>query len=292
MNACAVIVCYHPDSLNLQRLCESLLESKARVILVDNSEQPEVANDPLFQQYETISQGENTGIASAQNAGIARAREVGADVVIFFDQDSQISSEFLYNLSATLECGVPLIVAPVCVDAVSGVELPSTVVTRSGRSIAIRCRDALAPQSVDAVIASGTAATIEVFDVAGLLDEDLFIDYVDTEWCLRCRSYGIPIRVVPTAVMKHEIGSKTIRCGPLTVSVHSPSRCYYQIRNSLLLFRKSHIPSLFALREVIATLVSRALLLLFVESRVNYMRAYAGALSDGMRGIAGRGPGW
>lgn len=258
------------------------------MVLVDNSEHPGLDKAPVLQTCELISLGENTGIACAQNIGIARAREVEAEVVIFFDQDSQISDEFIYNLTATLECGVPLIVAPVCVDSVSGVELPSTIVTRCGRAIAKYSRDERVPCPVDAVIASGTAATVEVFDVAGLLDEDLFIDYVDTEWCLRCRSRNIPICIVPTAVMKHAIGSSSIRCGPLTVSVHGVSRCYYQIRNSLLLFRKSHIPLLFALREVLSTLSSRILLLFYVERRMEYLRAYAGALSDGVRGVVGR----
>jgi rhamnosyltransferase len=140
------------------------------------------------------------------------------------------------------------------------------------------------------VISSGTAATREVFEVAGTFDEGLFIDFVDTEWCLRCRSKSISIRVVPSAVMHHRIGSKSINLGITTVFVHSPVRCYYQLRNCFHLFRKGHIPFLFALRETASVFFNRALLLLFVRDRSAYAKAYFRALRDGSRGVTGSMP--
>ena len=77
---------------------------------------------------------------------------------------------------------------------------------------------------VDMVISSGTVATREVFDIAGNFDEGLFIDHVDAEWCIRCRARQIPIYVIPTAVMRHSIGSRYVKLGPLTIQVHSPTR--------------------------------------------------------------------
>lgn len=48
-----------------------------------------------------------------------------------------------------------------------------------------------------------------VFERVGVLDERLFIDYVDTEWCLRCAAQGITVRIIPAASMTHSIGDKS-----------------------------------------------------------------------------------
>ena len=144
------------------------------------------------------------------------------------------------------------------------------------------------PYAVDIVISSGTAATVETFERAGLMDEDLFIDFVDTEWCLRCRRRNIPIHVMPGAVMIHSVGSRSIDLRFTTVSVHSPVRCYYQIRNCFLLFRKESVPLLLAVRETVVVLVHKSLLLLSVSNRGEYLRAFAQGLYDGLIGATGK----
>ena len=126
--------------------------------------------------------------------------------------------------------------------------------------------------------------------IANQPDEGLFIDFVDTEWCLRCRSKQISIRVVPSAVMHHRIGSRSISLGVVTVFVHSPIRCYYQLRNCFHLFRKRHVPFVFALRETASVFSNRALLLLFVPNRSAYVKAYFRALRDGAKGVTGAIP--
>ena len=126
-----------------------------------------------------------------------------------------------------------------------------------------------------------------VNDFRDLSSSGAIIDYVDTEWCLRCRSKGIPVRVVPSAIMHHRIGTNTTKIGPLTVQIHSADRCYYQIRNSFHLFRRRHIPFIFALKEVISTIVNRVLLLFLVENRVLYAKAYLRAIMDGLLGVVG-----
>jgi rhamnosyltransferase len=143
-------------------------------------------------------------------------------------------------------------------------------------------------RAVDVLISSGTLATRAALAVAGPMDEQFFIDFVDTEWCLRCRSRDIGIEVVGGAVLHHSIGARFVRVGPLTVLVHSPVRCYYQIRNCFLLLRQPHVPRVFALHALVTVLASRILLLLFATDRMAYARAYGAALRDGFRGFGGR----
>ena len=90
--------------------------------------------------------------------------------------------------------------------------------------------------------------------------------------------------------MSHRIGSATRSFGAVRMLLHGPVRCYYQIRNSLLLFRRPYIPFLFALRETAGIIVSRALLLFFVANRSAYLEAYIAAIKDGLSGVTGKRP--
>jgi rhamnosyltransferase len=287
MNIYCVIVCYHPSLVILKSLCQAVKADGGRVILVDNSESPSLTEEELLDSAILISLNKNTGIAHAQNIGISRAIFEGADIVVFFDQDSTIPNGFLKRLLSPISVGNPDIVAPLYLDDSSNTFLPSLRVSCFGISTEIHHNDAQFPYCVDIVISSGTAATKEVFVIAGLLDEDFFIDFVDTEWCLRCRSKGIPVRVVPQAVMRHRIGSSAVKVGPLTIMVHSPSRCYYQIRNGFNLFRKSHVPRFFAAMQLISVILNRILLLFYVDNRMAYLKAYACGFRDGLLGVVG-----
>lgn len=290
MKIYAVIVCYNPDVEVLKSTCGQLAACGAQVILVDNSASSRLSEHPELAHGLIVALGENRGIAHAQNVGIARARDAGADVVVFFDQDSRIEPGFLQALVAPLHGGGARVVAPVYFDASTGHELPSARLSRRGLPSPAFLGSASRPEAVDIVISSGTAATVEVFDRAGVLDEDFFIDYVDTEWCLRCRSRDIPIEVVPAAVMRHSLGQRSVRFGRWTLFVHVPIRCYYQLRNCFLLLRRPHVPALLAWREILSVWCSRLLLLCVVSDRSTYVRLYAAAFWDGIRGTVGRRP--
>ena len=254
-------MCYRPEVAQLAGLCTHVLGDGAKVILVDNTEAPYLDSENLPDRCSLITLGYNSGIAHAQNVGVAASLAAGASILAFFDQDSRIGPGFLAGLVSAITAGTPEIVAPLYVDDVTDIVLPSVRVGRYGLPTAVHRVDASNRYPVDIVISSGTVATREVFDLAGSFDAGLFIDFVDTEWCLRCRGKQIPIYVVPAVVMRHSIGSRHFKFGPLTVLVHSSTRCYYQIRNSLLLLRQRHVPLIFSLQQIASVLCSRIVLL-------------------------------
>lgn len=282
---CCVIVCYRPKIERVHRLATMLSSGGARVVIVDNTEHPTLDGASLPTRCTLLTLGSNTGIAHAQNAGIAVAGNTEA--IAFFDQDSEPPEGLLETLVSSLRFGQADIVAPACVDDDSGAELPSTRLDVRGRSAAVYCLGSRAPVAVDVVISSGSVATREVFSLAGGFDEAFFIDFVDTEWCLRCRAKGVPIRVIPEAVMKHRIGSAAAKVAGLTVSIHSPLRCYYQVRNCFLLLRKKHVPLVYSLGQLVSILANRALLLMLVDDRLAYLKACLSGLRDGIRGLSG-----
>jgi rhamnosyltransferase len=288
---CGVIVCYRPDIAQLNSLCHRVLADGATAVVVDNTEIPYLRPDELPDGCTLITLGCNSGIGRALNIGLARALAAGAAVIVFFDQDSKLGPGLLKRLAASIQPGIPEIASPLCVDDRTGAALPSLRLSRHGLSTPVHRADLPDRYPVDIVISSGTIATREVFDLAGAFDESLFIDFVDTEWCLRCRAKQIPIYVVPTAVMRHSIGTRHFRFGPLTILVHSSTRCYYQIRNSFLLLRRRHVPLVFSVKQIVSILSSRIVLLFAVENRARYLKAYWSAVRDGIRGIGGARPG-
>jgi rhamnosyltransferase len=285
-----VIVCYRPHVPQLISLCNHVLADGAKVIVVDNTESPCLSSDKLPDGCTLITLGYNSGVAHAQNVGVANALAAGAAVILFLDQDSKIDPGFVNLLTAAIVPGTAEIVSPLCVDDLSNNALPSLRLSRFGLSMPVHQADRSSRYPVDIVISSGTVATREVFDLAGAFDEGFFIDFVDTEWCLRCRSMQIPIYAVPAAVMRHSIGSRQFKFGNLTILVHSSTRCYYQIRNSFLLLRKRHIPLVFSLKQIASVILNRTVLLFRVENRLAYIKAYLSALRDGLRGVTGAKP--
>ena len=288
MKAVAVIVCYGPDLGHLRRTCSALIAAGVGVVLVDNTEKSPFDGQTDFVDCTVVVNGANLGIARAQNLGITRALEQGSDAIAFFDQDSKVDELLIRELLRPLGPDRPQVVAPLIRDAARGFEYPSIVITPFGGRRKTYSEGRTEPYSVDVVISSGTVATALTFQRVGMMDEDLFIDLVDTEWCLRCRKHGIRVTVIPKAVLRHSVGSRSFGVGFALVSVHSPLRSYYQIRNCLLLFRKRSVPMLMAVRELTAVLAHKILLLHGVDRRREYLVAYAKGLMDGLVGVTGK----
>jgi len=281
----AVVVAYGPDPDALAALCARLLSS-AQVVVVDNSP-VEKAPQAVAGTY-WLSMGGNAGIAAAQNAGIRVALARGAEVLAFFDQDSTPDEQLLPSLVAALGQPPRGVAAPVCIDMRTGAEYPPYRFNRWGWARPAPAAGLPAPVEADLIISSGSVAAAEVFARAGLMDEDFFIDYVDLEWCIRCRQAGIPIRVVPSVTMLHAIGNEVVENGPLTTFVHSPARGYYRLRNAVLLIRMPHVPRLYALHEVAAALLHHLLQWRHSQDRGQHARFGWRGLIDGLRGVRGK----
>jgi rhamnosyltransferase len=285
MNIYSIIVCYNPNINILTNTCNALLANNSNIVLVDNSEVFSLNYFSNIKDICIINLNGNFGIAKAQNIGIRLAIEKGAEIIAFFDQDSEIHDDFLYNLTSQLKKDQPMVVSPVFFDKKTGFKFPSAKLNRYGL---LKNTNLLTSLNVDVIISSGSAATKKTFEIVGLMNEDYFIDFVDTEWSLRCRKKGIPIKVESTAIMKHSIGEKNINLVILRLFVHSPARSYYKIRNSFLFFRNQNVPFLLGLKEIISALIHNFLIILFVNEKWSYFKIYFQAIVDGLLGKKGK----
>jgi rhamnosyltransferase len=290
MNIYSVIVSFNPDTSILYALCRALIKQGSNVTVIDNTENNFIEELGSFHNCTLILLGENTGIAHAQNVGIEFARQQKANVIIFFDQDSTIPDNFISKLLEPLEIGKPGVVSPVFFDINKGFKFPAMKLGRFGMLKKIFSAGTTAPYEVDVVISSGLAFTPETLDLVGLMDEDFFIDFVDTDWCLRCRYKGVPIRVVPTAIMGHSLGDSSVKLGFMRGFVYSPIRSYYQIRNSFLFMRKKHVSLMLGMREVLSLWLHHLILFVLQKNKKVYFKMYCLAIWHGIKGISAKKP--
>ena len=245
MEVAAIVVTYNPPAGFLDSL-DIWLSQVHRLLIVDNGSAPEWREtvcqtiQDKYANVEFLSNVDNIGIGAALNRGFARLMEDGRKFVFVFDQDShpalgmvaeviRIYEEFPHRSKIA-------IVAP-NVDIPLAAATASFLVPRTHFLFKrARCADQQALADVSIVISSGALYDLDAYRQIGPFREDFFIDYVDTEYCLRARRYGYGIEVACQARLSHELGDqRERRLGPITMhpTFHSPLRWYYMSRNRI-----------------------------------------------------------
>ena len=287
MLKCIIIVTYEPKLGHLCQLVKGVQTAGFLPIIVDNSEKYPITQQIVSEECSVVSMGKNAGIASAQNAGIALAKRLGAEIIGFFDQDSSADAELIRRLSDYVERHSASVAAPLALEKDTLLEYPVQTLNSIGYPKDVYVKNAKEPQKVDLVISSGTMMTMNVLEKAGGFDEDFFIDFVDIEWCLRCKKAEIPIYVLPDAVLYHKIGSETVDTANMEITVHSPLRTYYKVRNSfLLLYKKVNL--IFTIRQILPAVIHNFLLIFRVKNKKEYLKYYLLGILDGICGVKGK----
>ena len=128
-------------------------------------------------------------------------------------------------------------------------------------------------------------------DSIGLMDEGLFIDLVDTEWCLRAKSKGFHIMGVGEAIMTHTLGEQRKEVWFLrqrSVPFHRPFRYYYMIRNSLLLYRRNYISWRWKLADGVKWFKILIFFCLAAPNRFACLNMMLLGMFDGFKGVSGK----
>ncbi|CAJ6226332.1 rhamnosyltransferase [Burkholderia pseudomallei] len=125
----------------------------------------------------------------------------------------------------------------------------------------VRVEGERAPQRCAFLISSGSVISRGAYARLGRFDEALFIDHVDTEYCLRALAHNVPLYVVPSLVLTHRIGARRRhKVGPfeLTAMHHGWLRRYYGARNAMQLglqyglrFPVALVPNLLTIWQVV-----------------------------------------
>jgi rhamnosyltransferase len=294
----AVVVAYRPDIERLRQLVEALTPQVARTILVLNGPlepEAEASLSGLDPSHTTrVGNARNVGLAAAQNQGIEVARQQGADAVVFFDQDSLPPSGTVAALEHAWRERDAKGESPgsvgVAYQGEGSRHWPGFVRIRWWGFGRRPCGSEADIVEADFLISSGSLIPMRVLDDVGGMDEVLFIDHVDTEWCLRAASKGYRFFGVCGVRMTHALGehSQRIWFGRWRqVSSHHPVRYYYMFRNSVLLYRHSYVRLDWKIGDVLRSLQMLVFFGLFASRRSEVLAMMFRGWFAGFRGHIG-----
>lgn len=241
----AVVVTYQPTLPLIQRLLDVLILQVNAIVVVDNASNVDVfasIRSSSSQNQFVVALDQNHGVGYAQNVGVQWAREQSATHVLLMDQDSVPHPDMVINLLSALQSSPTVAaVGPRYLDHRQANPRPF-VRLRGLRLKRMPWDPGHQIVPVDCLIASGCLIPVSSLERVGPMREDLFIDYVDTEWCLRARRHGLQSYGVCNAAMTHCLGEEPFCLFGRAFPVHSPLRHYYQVRNAMILCRESWIP--------------------------------------------------
>lgn len=223
MKLAAVIVFYHPDeeNVNYYKTYEKELD---KIYVVDNSD------DSLIRIKDTdkvnyIKLNENKGIATALNIGAENAIKDGFKWLLTLDQDSKISSKNISDMKKFIEKHKDEkdigLVSPYQ-DIGKNDELPKDEY-----------------EDIIEIMTSGNIINLDAYKKIGGFKDWLFIDCVDTEYCMNLHKNEYRVLRLNRVVMKHQLGNLIIHnfLGKhYDTYNHNYIRRYYIVRNNFYIW--------------------------------------------------------
>jgi rhamnosyltransferase len=285
-NVCGILVPYNPNIDELKENIESVIHQVGMICIVDNSTDETLQKKVLaFQNDEAlhvISNKGNFGIAAAQNIGMEWAIQQGFDAFFLLDQDSKLMEDTVsklvgeYNHIVSRNQNIACI-GPLAFDRDKTQEDVYHNYGDGDERII----------KVQQTLSSGSLIPKDAFIHIGGMEEDLFIDLVDYEWCWRAEQMGFSTYVTKEVKMAHRLGEDRYDFLGKSIGVPSPIRHYYQFRNTLIMFTRSYVPFNFKLKYIPILLFKFFFFTLFVKPRTVRFKMISKGIIDAFKGVKG-----
>lgn len=231
----ALFITFFPKKEFINNI-QCVLKQVNQVIIIDNTPNND-AYDLLnalssVNNISIINNNINLGMAKALNQGIEWAIHKNLKWIITFDQDTNITKDFIEDMYKVYK-NFPF---PEKIAAIG-----ANYFNYNNNQIAEKMEQDKLYAIVKDVITSGCLVNLDITAKIGGFDEKLFIDMVDTEYCLRARQNGYFILMTAKPLMIHSIGNlkkKRFLNFSFFVTNHAPFRRYYIFRNTIYLIKK------------------------------------------------------
>lgn len=227
----AGIVSYNPDISKLKENINCIINQVSRVYIYDNGSANINELSSLISTYgDAVSlykSYDNNGVARALNALCSFAINDGFNWIVTLDQDSVAPPDLVKIEQSCINRQDIAIVSP---------------------KIVYKGNEEFAPKDTGIqkkkwVITSGSLMNLKAYSKIGGFDNQLFIDGIDFDYCVRAGRYGFIILVDNDVILHHELGN--LKCRRLFgktifISNHRPERYYYMSRNAVYLSNNLH----------------------------------------------------
>jgi rhamnosyltransferase len=236
-DVCAIVVTYHPDAALAARLGR-IAPQVGAIVMVDNgSTDAEVAmlhDIAADARIHLTLNGQNLGVARALNLGVQCAGTLGYPLALLLDQDTGVEADMVHTLLGIYSSFPDRDRLAVIGSNYQDVNRPSP------EPDGLESTDA-AWDEAETVITSGSLLPLAAHADIGPFREEFFIDFVDTDYCLRARAKGYQVIKSRKHLMSHAVGalheSRFLWFKRWTYN-HSPDRRYYFARNNTVLIRE------------------------------------------------------
>lgn len=226
---CGVITLYQPPE-NLLHNIQSYISHIDKLFIVDNSPVPDTALHRSIAhtigKTEVLSRGTNHGIAKALNLAISKSMEENYSWLLTMDQDSYFTGNEAERYFTSL----------------SSLDHKKTAIISPKHKKTPPDRNPCIYRKKDEVMTSGNLLNLPLTKTIGLFNEQLFIDSVDHEFCLRANMCGYDVLESENCHIAHTIGTPftgSFAGGIKTKSfnIHPPKRMYFIVRNGLYIIK-------------------------------------------------------
>ena len=219
MKLSCVVVFYNPSDDNIKNI-DNYKSSVDTIYVVDNSDD-DIIRIKNTKKIKYIKLNENKGIAHALNIGAENAINDGYKWLLTLDQDSKMTSEIVDQMKNYLENNnlkkVGLISPYQDIDAKDDIKDGDV-------------------QDMVEVMTSGNIINLDAYKKINGFKDWLFIDCVDTDYCMNLHKHGYKVLRLNNIIMKHELGNLKVHKlfnKEYPCYNHNPIRRYYIVRNNL-----------------------------------------------------------
>jgi len=230
------------DTLECLRSLARMSYRSYRVLIVDNGSSDGTAEAIRreFPRIEVLRSEMNLGFSGGFNAGLRHALEDGAEYLLVLNNDTVVAPNLLDELMAHSAASDVGMLAPKIYYSNDPGRIWSVggrrswwnyemIDTGNGQHDRGQWEQVL---ERDYLVGCAILLKRELLEQVGLFDERFSpIYYEDVDLCLRARSAGFRLLLVPSAKLWHKVASSGGGVG-------SPRERYLMARNSVLLFRK------------------------------------------------------
>lgn len=279
-NVCAIILTWNSGE-DIKTSLFAIAGQTQEVVVIDNGSRPDqlaivkkaVKN---FKNAALICNKKNEGIGKAFNRGAEYALKNGYGWIMTLDDSAKPEKNLVEKLLFAYDALSPQDRKKTAIVAPNYTNLKGLVYAGSQ------------PYFTPTTVTTGQLVKTAIWKKIGGYKEDLFVMWVDHEFCFRLLQNGYKTLLVPSAVLEETAGPrpviKSILGRKFVVPNYSPNRYYYMYRNSVYVYKMYwHLVPGWLLKNFISEIFSCAKIVLFEDQKLRKIAFIAKGYFDGLR---------
>jgi GT2 family glycosyltransferase len=232
----------YKDTIECIKSLENISYSSYEIVIVDNKSRDNSVEEisKNCPNYKLLLSKENFGYASGNNIGIKYALEQGAEYVCILNNDVIVKQDFLESLIETFNTDNTIGMVGPCICEYNN----KNIVQAMGAYINLYRGLAMGQYEgkdynkinkkfiqVDYLGGACFIVKAEVLKTIGLIPENYFLFYEETEFCLRARKSGYKLVCISDSKVYHKRSA--------TISKYSGLSYYFLNRNRIIFMRRN-----------------------------------------------------